>query len=157
MMMKNLKQGKCWHVLTQINWKQKQHSIISWNWTPVLHHPARAIILSFMMKPPRTHLLHLLHLIVLLTGGFFFTPLKIPWNVSPAFAAVNAGILQGRVKQTNKQIRGTSHTKVVEHKNKMWKIKTRTSHSESGNDYHHGDNTGLSLSITHHVWRRQHR
>ena len=67
-----------------------------------------------------------------------------PCNVSSAFAAVNARRRQGLVKtssERNKRFPGAANTKIriVKHKKKKWKIKTRAKHSESGNDYQNDD------------------
>ena len=41
--------------------------------------------------------------------------------------------------QTNKQLQVAANVKIVKHKNKRWKIKTRKEHSEYGHDYQNGD------------------
>ena len=60
---------------------------------------------------------------------------------STAVAAETQGGSRRHVKiktQTNKQFQGAANMRMVKHKNKMWKIKTRKEHSEYGQDYQYG-------------------
>ena len=60
---------------------------------------------------------------------------------STAVAAETQGRSRRQVKiktQTNKQFQGAANMRMVKHKNKMWKIKTRKEHSEYGQDYQYG-------------------
>ena len=85
-----------------------------------------------MMKQVRALLLLLGFGEKTLNLEFFFT------ISSTAVAAETQGRAQRQVKiktQTNKKFQGAANMKMVKHKNKLWKIKTRKEPSEYGQDY----------------------